>query len=109
MNYAFGLEIIKVLTEGFGYAQPPSVGQFFTNGSHLPLPLFLPIPGALTYNMEFTGVIPVQKIQINSVLAAPHSICPALLGTLCPAEGLWSLLTTTDREANSSIALFSLF
>lgn len=61
MNYAFGLEIIKVLTEGFDYAQPPSVGQFFTNGSHLPLPLFLPIPGALTYNMEFTGGIPVQK------------------------------------------------
>jgi len=48
MNYAFSLEIIKVFTGGFGYPQTLSIGQFFTKASDFPLPLFLPIPGALT-------------------------------------------------------------
>lgn len=62
------------------------------------------------YNMGFPGgPPPLQKIQINSVLPALHSICPVLLGTLCPTEGLWSPLTMRDKEANSTIAVFSLF
>lgn len=50
-----------------------------------------------------------KKIQINSVLPAEHSLCPALLGALCPTEGLWSPLSMRDEEGNSSIVLFSIF
>lgn len=43
------------------------------------------------------------------MLAAEYSLCPALLGALCPTEGLWSPLNMKDEEANSSIVLFSIF
>ena len=59
--------------------------------------------------MEFPGGPPLQKIQINGVLPALHSICTVLLVTLWPSEGLWSPLTAKDKEANSSIALFPRF
>lgn len=67
MNYAFGLEIIKVLTEGFGYPQPLSIGQFFIKANDLSLPLFLPIPGALTaflITRSFLEVLHCKKFKL---------------------------------------------
>lgn len=50
-----------------------------------------------------------KKFKLIQFWQLRTSICPALLGTLYPTEGLWALLTMRDREAKSSIALFSLF
>lgn len=100
-----------MLTGVFGHPSTLLIGQYSKEFSDLLLPLFLLIPELWQcfYNIEFYEGLPLKKIQINSVLPAEHSLCPALLGALCPTEGLWSPLTTRDEEANSSIVLFSLF
>lgn len=65
MNYASAPEVIKVLTEGFGYPQLLSIGQFFTKANDLPLPLFLPIPGALTASLITWSLLEVSHCKKN--------------------------------------------